>query len=334
MKNNVVKKVLSVAMVAALTVTLAACGGGAAEETTSDSGASAGAASGEAQFTIGYAQRGTDAAYTIAMMDQNLAYAEENYPEIEFLTNDAQNDAATQASNVEDLVAAGVDLILLSPHSAEGLTDACQAAMDAGIPVITMDREVNCDVTVKVVGDNYQMGVDAADKLAEMLEEEGNIIELCGTTGASATVDRQGGFEDTLAEKYPNMEIVDWQDCDYNAADAASYMEDMLQKYGPGEIQAIYAHNDQMALGAISALEGAGRLDEGILICGMDGEEAAYQAIEDGSMAFTIIYPTMAPQGVQAAYNILTGKDQEGEVVCPSTLVDADNIADYIGTGL
>lgn len=87
------------------------------------------------------------------------------------------------------------------------------------------------------------------------------------------------------------MEVIDWQDCNYTAAEAATYMEDMLQKYGEGEIQAIYAHNDQMALAAAETLAAAGRDKEGILICGMDGEEAAFKMVEDGSMAFTIIYP-------------------------------------------
>lgn len=285
-------------------------------------------------FVIGYAQRGTDAAYTINMMTQNVAYAEENFPDITFQSTDAQNDAAKQASDTEDLIAAGVDLIMISPLTAEGLTDAVQNAMDAGIPVVTMDRMVDCDVTVKVVGDNYGMGVQAADKLADMLGGKGNIIELCGTSGSSATVDRQGGFEDTLAEKYPDMKVVDWQDCNYMAAPAATYMEDMLQKYGEGEIQAIYAHNDQMAMAAFEVIAAAGRQDEGILICGMDGEEAAFEMVDSGDMAFTIIYPVMAPEGIIAAHNILTGAAQDKEVICESTLVDKDNVKDYLGTGL
>lgn len=294
----------------------------------------AGVAAEDEQYVIGYAQRATDAAYTIHMMDDNIAYAEENFPDITFQTTDAQGDAAKQASDVEDLIAAGVDLIMVSPLTTDGLTDAVQAAMDAGIPVVTMDREVDCEVTAKIIGDNYDMGVQAAEKLAEMMGGSGNIIEICGTTGASATVDRQSGFEDTIAEKYPDIQIVDWQDCDYNAALTATYMEDMLQKYGEGEIQAIYAHNDQMAMAAAEVIAAAGRSDEGILLCGMDGEEAAFEMVASGEMAFTVIYPTMAPEGVIAAHNILTGEEQEAEVLCESTLVDSDNVEEYLGTGI
>ena len=288
----------------------------------------------DGKFLIGYAQRGSDVAYTIAMMEDNIAYAEENYPDVEFLQTDAHDDAATQAANIEDLIAAEVDLIMVSPLTEDGLTDACQAAMDAGIPVVTMDRTVLCDVTCKVVADNYVMGQMAADKLAEMMNFEGNVIQCCGTFGASATLGRQNGFEERMAEKYPNINIIDSKDCDYNSAKAATYMEDMLQKYGEGEIQAIYAHNDVMAYGAIETLKAAGRDDEGILICGMDGEEAAFQMVKDGTMAFDIIYPTMAPEGIIAAYGILTGEDVGAEVWCEPTLVSAENIDEYLGTGL
>lgn len=286
------------------------------------------------KYVIGYAQRAADVAYTIAMMEDNIAYAEENYPDVEFLQTDAHGDAATQASNIEDLIAAGVDLIMVSPLTEDGLTDACQAAMDAGIPVVTMDREVLCDVTCKVVADNYVMGQMAADELAEMMGGKGNVIECCGTFGASATIGRQEGFEDRMAEAYPDIAIIDSKDCDYNSAEAATYMEDMLQKYGTGEIQAIYAHNDVMAYGAIETLKAAGRDNEGILVCGMDGEEAAFQMVKEGTMAFDIIYPTMAPEGIIAAYGILTGEDVDAEVWCEPTLVNAENIDEYIGTGL
>ncbi|MDE6952036.1 MAG: substrate-binding domain-containing protein [Lachnospiraceae bacterium] len=348
MKKNFATKIMAAAMTAVVvSMSLVGCGGTAkepeapaaetsepaAEEPTQEAETPAEESAGDS-YVIGYAQRGTDAAYTINMMTQNVAYAEENFPDITFQSTDAQNDAAKQASDTEDLIAAGVDLIMISPLTAEGLTDAVQNAMDAGIPVVTMDRMVDCDVTVKVVGDNYGMGVQAADKLAEMLDGKGNIIELCGTSGSSATVDRQGGFEDTLAEKYPDMKVVDWQDCNYMAAPAATYMEDMLQKYGEGEIQAIYAHNDQMAMAAFEVIAAAGRQDEGILICGMDGEEAAFEMVDSGDMAFTIIYPVMAPEGIIAAHNILTGAEQPKEVICESTLVDSSNVKDYLGKGL
>ncbi|WP_049945263.1 substrate-binding domain-containing protein [Butyrivibrio sp. AC2005] len=290
--------------------------------------------SGDEAFTIGYAQRATDAAYTIAIKERNQEYAKEHYPNLEWVETDAQGDVATQAANIEDLISRGVDLIMVSPLTSDGLTDAVAEAMDAGIPVVTMDREVDTPVTVKVVADNKEMGVMAADKLAEMMGGKGNIIEVCGTTGSSAAIDRQAGFEETIASKYPDIKIVDSQDCDFNSAKAASYMEDMLQKYGEGEIQAIYCHNDPMAEAVAETVVAAGRDSEGILITGMDGEEAAFQMVENGQMAFTIIYPTMSPEAMIAAYNVLTNQPQDEVVNCIPTLVSKDNVAEHLGTGL
>jgi simple sugar transport system substrate-binding protein/ribose transport system substrate-binding protein len=289
--------------------------------------------SGDEAFTIGVSQRATDAAYSIAVLQQNIDYAKENFPNLEFIETDGQGDAARQSQNVEDLIADGVDLILISPLTSDGLTDAVQAALDAGIPVVSLDRNVECEVTAFIGADNKSMGVMAADKLAEMMGGKGNIIQCCGTSGASATIDRQSGFEEEL-EKYPDMKIVDSQDCDYSTADAAAYIEDMLQKYGEGEIQAIYCHNDPMAEGVCETLKAAGRDQEGILVCGMDGEDAAFKLVDDGEMAFSIIYPTNAPEGIETAYAILTGADYESELHPVPTIVDASNVAEYLGTGL
>ena len=306
----------------------------AATEAASTEQAATGEPSGDEEFTIGYAQRATDAAYTIAIKERNQDYAKDHYPNLKWVETDAQGDVATQAANIEDLISRGVDLIMVSPLTSDGLTDAVKEAMDAGIPVVTMDREVDTPVTVKVVADNKEMGVMAADKLAEMMGGKGNIIEVCGTTGSSAAIDRQAGFEETLASKYPDMKIVDSQDCDFNSAKAASYMEDMLQKYGEGEIQAIYCHNDPMAEAVAETVVAAGRDGEGILITGMDGEEAAFQMVENGQMAFTIIYPTMSPEAMIAAYNVLTNQPQDEVVNCIPTLVGKDNVAEHLGTGL
>ncbi|WP_334105259.1 substrate-binding domain-containing protein, partial [Muricomes intestini] len=236
------------------------------------------------------------------MVDENVKYAEENYPEFECLTTDGQNDSATQVQDVEDLLARGIDLLLISPLTSDALTPVCEKAMEQGIPVVTLDRNVDCDVTCFIGAENKPMGVASADKLAEELEGKGNVIELQGTAGASATIDRHDGFAEELEAKYPDMEIIATQYCDYLRENAMSFMDDTLQRFGPGEIDAIYCHNDEMALGALEALKTAGRDDEGILITGMDGTEVAFSEIEDGNMFFTVFYPYCAPEGIQAAY--------------------------------
>ena len=110
------------------------------------------------------------------------------------------------------------------------------------------------------------------------------------------------------------------------------FVEEMLQRFGPGQIQAIYAHNNAMALGAMQVVEAAGRLKE-IAIVGIDGENSAFQAIKDGKLAATFTYPFCAPQGIQYAYNLAIGEQVPEQVVLKSTRVDASNVDQYLGKG-
>jgi ribose transport system substrate-binding protein len=109
-------------------------------------------------------------------------------------------------------------------------------------------------------------------------------------------------------------------------------MEDMLQRFPSGEIDLVYAHNDDMALGAVTALEAAGRLDE-VLVVGIDGENAAYDAINDGKMVATFTYHFVAPEGVQYGYKVAKGEAVDAEIVLPTHQVDASNVADWLGKG-
>ena len=110
------------------------------------------------------------------------------------------------------------------------------------------------------------------------------------------------------------------------------FVEDTLKRFGPGQIQAIYAHNDQMALGAMKVVEDAGRLKE-IAIVGIDGENSAFQAIKDGKLAATFTYPFCAPQGVQYAYNLAIGEQVPEQIILKSIRVDASTVDQYLGEG-
>jgi ribose transport system substrate-binding protein len=163
------------------------------------------------------------------------------------------------------------------------------------------------------------------------LNGKGNVIEVQGTAGASATIDRHDGFRDALKDA-PGIKVVADQFCDYLREPAVKFVEDMLQRFGPGEIQAIYAHNDEMALGAIKAVEAAGRSKE-IVIIGIDGQNSAFQAVKDGKLAATFIYPFCAPEGIEYAYKIAKGEQVPPVVELKSTQVDPSNIDQYLGKG-
>lgn len=287
----------------------------------------------EQKFVVGFSQGTMNHPFRVAMVDENIAYAKENYPDMEIIATDGNNESSKQVQDVEDLLARGIDLLIISPLTAEALTDVCQKAIDQGIPVVTLDRNVNCDVTCFVGAENYPMGVAAAKLLSKMMNEKGTVIEIQGTAGASATIDRHDGFAEEL-KNHPDVKVIADQYCDYLREPAMTYMEDMLQRFGPGEISAIYTHNDEMALGALEAIKSAGRQDEGILIVGMDGTEVAFDAIKAGEMAFTVVYPYCAPEGVQVAHDILTGKTVEPRLQLDTAIVSAENIDEWIGKGL
>lgn len=283
------------------------------------------------KIKIGFSQATMNHPWRVAMVEGNKKYAAEHYPDVDLIVTDGNNDAAKQVADVESLIAQGIKVLMISPLTEQALTPVVKEAMDAGIKVVTLDRKVNTPVTAHVGGENLPLGVGAGEFLAKKLNGKGNIIELQGTAGASATVDRNKGFADAIA-KHPDMKVVASQNCDYTRDKAVKFMEDMVQRFGPGQIQAVYAHNDEMALGAIQVLEAAGRLKE-VAVVGIDGQETAFEAVKDGKLAATFVYPFVAPEGIETAYKIAKGEQVPETITLPTVSVTPDNIAQMIGKG-
>jgi ribose transport system substrate-binding protein len=283
------------------------------------------------KIVIGFSQATMNSAWRVAMSEGNKKYASEHYPEVEVAFADGQNQAAKQVSDVESLMSRGIKVLIISPVQAEPLTPIVRKVMAANIPVVTLDREVNTAVTCRIGAENRPIGVNAGQFIIEKLNGKGNVIEIEGTVGASATIGRHEGFRDALTMA-PSIRVVADQFCDYLREPAEKFVQDTLQRFGPGQIQAIYSHNDQMALGAIKVAEAAGRSKE-IAIVGIDGENAAFQAIKDGKLAATFTYPFCAPEGIQYAYNIAIGLQVPDHIVLKSTRVDSSNVDRYLGKG-
>jgi len=282
------------------------------------------------KILIGFSQGTLNHPWRVAMVDGNKKYAEEHYKDVELVITDGQNDSAKQVADVESLIARGVKVLMISPLTSDALTPVVQQALDAGIKVVTMDRKVNVPVTVHVGALNLPIGEAAGKFLVKALDGKGKVIELQGTGGASATVDRHDGFMKGIEGS--GLEVVASQNCDYLRENAVKFMEDQLQRFGPGEIQAVYAHNDEMALGAIQALEAANRLGE-VKVVGVDGQYNAFEAIAAGKLAATFTYPYVAPEGIEIAYKLAKGEHVDAEVVLPGKQVDATNIKEMLGTG-
>lgn len=285
---------------------------------------------------IGFSQATMNHPWRVAMVEGNKKYAEEHFPDVDLVVTDGQGDASKQVSDVESLIAQKVDVLVISPLTSDALSPVVKKAMDAGIPVITLDRTVNTPVTLHIGAENKPIGTSVADFLNEKLGGKGNIVEIQGTAGASATNDRHDGFVDQL-KKYPGLKIVATQFADYLREPALKFTEDTMQRFGPGQIQAIYAHNDEMALGVVQALEAAGRL-KGVLVIGVDGENLAIDAVKSGKLAATFTYPFVAPEAIQYAYKIAKGQltaDEKkvGIIKLDSKKIDSSNVDQMVGKG-
>jgi ribose transport system substrate-binding protein len=284
------------------------------------------------KIPIGFSQGTMESSWRVNMVEGNKKYAEANLPDVELIITNGENNASKQVADVESLIARGVKVLIISPVTADALTPVVKQAMDAGIPVVTLDRKVNTPVTLHIGADNVLIGETAGKFVCETLGGEGNVIEIQGTAGASATIDRHDAFHRVLAAECPNVKVVADQVANYVREPAIKFMEDMLQRFGSGEIDLVYAHNDDMALGAVTALEAAGRLDE-VKVVGIDGENAAYEAIKAGKMAATFTYHFVAPEGIQYGYKIAKGEKLDEEIVLPTHQVDASNVDQFLGTG-
>jgi len=283
------------------------------------------------KIVISFSQATMNSTWRVAMVEGNKKYAAEHYPDVELVITDGENQAAKQVSDVRTLIARGIKVLIISPVQAEPLTSIVDEVMRANIPVVTLDREVNTKVTCRIGAQNRPIGVAAGEFIIEKLNGTGNVIEIEGTVGASATTDRHEGFRDALREA-PRIRVVADQFCDYLREPAMKFVEDTLKRFGPGQVQAIYAHDDAMALGAMQVVEEAGRLKE-IAIVGIDGENNAFQAIKEGKLAATFTYPFCAPEAIQYAYNLAIGEQMPDQIALKSTRVDASNVDQYLGKG-
>ena len=232
---------------------------------------------------------------------------------------DAGDDAATQMSSVEDLVIQGMDLIAINPVDGDAIVPAIEEADMMNIPVITVDRGAETDVAVHIASDNVEGGRMAARYMAEMLENQGRVIELEGIPGTSAARERGEGFNEIMDE-IEGIEIIARQPADFNRAQGMSVMEDLLEAHE--NIDAVFAHNDEMALGAIEAIDAAGLTDE-IMVVGFDAIGDALTAIEEGTLAATIAQQPheMGRLTIEMAVQLLDGEEVDAFVPVPLELI-------------
>ena len=236
---------------------------------------------------------------------------------IELLVLDSQNDPARELGNVEDLVTQAVDVILINPTDSDAVGAAIRIANGAGIPVVTLDRGASSgDVVTHIASDNVAGGLMAGEFVVDMLGGGGMVVELEGILGTSAARDRGKGFNQAVDAS--SVEVVSRQTADFDRAKGLSVMEDILQ--AQSEIDAVFAHNDEMALGALRAIDASGR---DILVVGFDATDDAVAAVERGEMAATVaqLPRRIGSLGVDAAEKILAGETLDAYIPVDLMLV-------------
>jgi len=310
-------------------------GGGdnAADEGSDDSGGT---------VKIAFSAPGADHGW-LAAITENAEAEAAKFDDVEFVLLEGTNDAAAQVSQVEQLMAEDPDALIILPHDGGPLTPVALEAMEAGIPVIDLDREFSSKGAYRtwIGGDNYGIGVSAANYLAEQLDCEGNVVEIQGLAGISVTEQRSAGFADTIEQLCgTGIRIVAQQPADFLPDKGLQVMETILQS--ESEIDAVYTHDDDMAEGVVSAIENAGREDE-MILTGAGGSRAAMERIQEGGLyAATFLYnPSMSASAVRVARLIALGEGFEelvepevpSRIELPATTVTQDNVEDLIDLG-
>ena len=228
---------------------------------------------------------------------------------VELVVVDAGDDAAKQTSDIEDLVSRNVGVLIVNPVDSDAVAPAVKSAMSQGIKVIAVDRGVNgVDVDCQIASDNVAGARMATEYLMELVGEGAKVAELQGVPGASATIDRGAGFHQVADQ---SLQVAASQTANFNRAEGMTVMENILQS--DGTIKGVFAHNDEMALGAVEAVAASGK---DIKIVGFDATDDAQKAVKDGKMAATVAQKPdkMGETAIGPAVKIMAGETVEKSI--------------------
>ena len=304
---------------------LAGCGG--SSSTGTEAAGSASGSDSAGGYKIALIQQHQTNAFQIAVSEAAEAKAEEMGVDLTILS--ADQDAATQISQIEQCVSEGYDAILFEPVDPDALGSAAKDAADKGVVVINIisactDWE-DYGISALSCGDNVAAGETEMQQVADLLDGKGNIAILTGPSGDSGGLQRMEGYENIL-KNYPEIkQVVAPADCQWDTASAQSTVESWLSAY---DLDAIVCENDGMAVGAGNA---AGA-NSGIVIAGVDGTPDGFEAINDGRITGTVSQDggAMAANGIEAAVTLLDGGELKTNTIYTDCVwIDSSNIADY-----
>ncbi|BEP28500.1 ribose ABC transporter substrate-binding protein RbsB [Helicovermis profundi] len=259
----------------------------------------------EKSYTMGLVLSTLNNPFFVSLKDGALEKANES--NVKLIILDSQNDPAKELANIEDLLTQNVDLILINPTDSDAVVNSIKNANNKNVPVITLDRGANAgEIVTHIASDNVAGGMMAGNFIKDLLGSKGNVVELEGIAGTSAARDRGKGFNDAIKET--DIKVVARQVADFDRTKGLSVMENILE--AQPKIDAVFAHNDEMALGALKAIEASGR---DIKVVGFDASEDAVKSVHDGKMSATVAQQPgkIGSLGIESAIKFLNGESLE-----------------------
>ncbi|SBT93864.1 ribose transport system substrate-binding protein [Streptomyces sp. DI166] len=253
---------------------------------------------------------------------------------VKLLTANAQSQFSKQISDVQDLLAKGADLLVIAPLNSDGWDPVLQAAAAKKVPIVTIDRKINAtackDYVSFIASDFVEQGKRAADQMIEATGGKGEVAILLGAAGNNVTTERTKGFKDRIAEKAPELKVVFEQTGDFAREKGQQVTEQLIQS-NPN-IKGIYAENDEMGLGAVAALKGAGKKPGDIKIVTVDGTRNAVQGIVDGWISGVIeSNPRFGPLAFQTLDTFTQGEEVAQDIVIEDGAYTKDNAKSDLG---
>lgn len=328
-----VKKWVAAATAAVMLCGMTACSTSVGASGGTGSGASGGnvsaAAKKDGPYKIGFAQATMASPFYTTMVETAKSYAGDLG--VELVVVSADDNVTKQNNDINDMISGGINALILNPVNAQGVKPALEACEKAGIPVITVDRNVASGQTAYVGRDNEKMGSLVGKALVELLggkeKAKGKILEIQGTAGDTVMMARRDGFEAAIKEA-SGLKIIQSSYCDYTRSKAITATQDLLQ--ANPDIVAVYGHNDDMALGASQVLQEKGI--KNVAVAGVDGLMEAVIAIKNGTYALTAMNDpgSLIKTAMDTTLKVLKGESYEPYVDAGTAVIDSGNAAGYV----
>lgn len=248
---------------------------------------------------------------------------------VRLIVNDAQRSAERQVQQVENFIAQRVDVILLNPCEVEASSPAVDKALAAGIPVVNVNSETRAVPTAFVGSRDEESAELAMGYIAARLGGRGNVVMVHGFMGQAAQLKRDSGARQVLAS-HPGLRLLAHQTAEWDRAKAVSLMENWIQAQGTN-IQAVFAQNDEMGLGAVVALEQA-KLKDRVIVASVDAIADALQAVKDGRLDATVFQDAAGQAGtaLETAVRVVRKQPYEKQVLIPFQLVTSSNVLQFL----